>query len=68
MTGSIGAREVDQQVVSPRIRHSGHAQSAALQEGVIMVPDGRMYVSAAHTQTDIELTLERFDAAFRVLR
>jgi glutamate-1-semialdehyde 2,1-aminomutase len=40
---------------------------AALQEGVILVPDGRMYVSAVHTQADVELTLKGFDAAFRRL-
>jgi glutamate-1-semialdehyde 2,1-aminomutase len=39
----------------------------ALEQGVHMVPDGRMYVSAAHTQRDIDETLERLDAAFSCL-
>jgi glutamate-1-semialdehyde 2,1-aminomutase len=30
---------------------------AALAEGVQMVPDGRMYVSAAHTERDIDETI-----------
>ncbi|MEX2261301.1 MAG: aspartate aminotransferase family protein [Bryobacteraceae bacterium] len=37
---------------------------AALSEGVILVPDGRAYVSAAHTIGDIEETLERLRKAF----
>ena len=36
----------------------------ALQEGLHIVPDGRMYVSAAHTTRDIEETLSRLDAVF----
>ena len=36
----------------------------ALQEGLHIVPDGRMYVSAAHTPRDIEETLGRLRAAF----
>lgn len=36
----------------------------ALQEGLHIVPDGRMYVSAAHTARDIEETLSRLDAVF----
>jgi glutamate-1-semialdehyde 2,1-aminomutase len=30
---------------------------AMLQEGVYLLPDGRWYVSAAHTVTDVEFTL-----------
>jgi glutamate-1-semialdehyde 2,1-aminomutase len=30
---------------------------AMLQEGVYLLPDGRWYVSAAHTATDVEFTL-----------
>lgn len=37
---------------------------AALSEGVILVPDGRLYVSAAHTERDIAETLERLERAF----
>jgi glutamate-1-semialdehyde 2,1-aminomutase len=36
----------------------------ALEEGLHIVPDGRMYVSAAHTETDIEETLARLDRVF----
>jgi glutamate-1-semialdehyde 2,1-aminomutase len=37
---------------------------AALSEGVILVPDGRMYVSAAHTEKDVAETLDKLDRAF----
>ncbi len=37
---------------------------AALDQGLHIVPDGRMYVSAAHTARDIEETLGRLEAAF----
>lgn len=37
---------------------------AAMCEGVTLVPDGRAYVSAAHTDSDIEETVERLDRAF----
>ena len=37
---------------------------AALSEGVILVPDGRLYLSAAHTENDIAETLERLERAF----
>ena len=40
---------------------------AALSQGVQMVPDGRMYVSAAHTADDIEETRQKLDCAFQVL-
>lgn len=36
---------------------------AALCEGVIIVPDGRMYVSTAHTEQDADVTLERLGRA-----
>jgi glutamate-1-semialdehyde 2,1-aminomutase len=36
----------------------------ALQEGLHIVPDGRMYTSAAHTPHDIEETLRRLDTVF----
>jgi glutamate-1-semialdehyde 2,1-aminomutase len=40
----------------------------ALQEGVHMVPDGRMYVSCAHTERDIDETLSRLDTVFSDLK
>jgi glutamate-1-semialdehyde 2,1-aminomutase len=39
----------------------------ALEEGVILVPDGRMYVSAAHTEGDVEETLASFARVFATL-
>jgi glutamate-1-semialdehyde 2,1-aminomutase len=39
----------------------------ALEEGVILVPDGRMYVSAAHTERDVEQTLASFARVFETL-
>ncbi|MCE5308005.1 MAG: aspartate aminotransferase family protein [Acidobacteriales bacterium] len=36
----------------------------AMEEGVILVPDGRMYVSAVHTERDIEETLAAFARIF----
>lgn len=39
----------------------------ALRHHIHMVPDGRFYVSAAHTTTDIDETLEHLDAAFKEL-
>ncbi len=38
---------------------------AALREGLILVPDGRFYVSAAHTEEDIAQTLEKLDTVFQ---
>lgn len=35
----------------------------ALEEGVYLLPDGRMYVSAAHSVEDVEQTLEALDRA-----
>lgn len=40
---------------------------AALSRGVQMVPDGRMYVSTAHTAEDIEETRQKLDSAFEAL-
>ena len=40
---------------------------AALSEGVILVPDGRMYVSTAHTEADVAETLQKLEAAFAQL-
>ncbi|MBL8210888.1 MAG: aspartate aminotransferase family protein [Bryobacterales bacterium] len=37
---------------------------AALSEGVILVPDGRMYVSAVHTERDVAETLDKLARAF----
>ena len=39
----------------------------ALAEGVIVVPDGRFYVSTAHTEADVSQTLEKLDNVFRAL-
>jgi glutamate-1-semialdehyde 2,1-aminomutase len=36
----------------------------ALEEGVVLVPDGRVYVSAAHTKNDLDETVERLGRAF----
>ena len=41
---------------------------AAVRNGLHIVPDGRMYVSAAHTARDIEETLDRLEKAFEELR
>jgi glutamate-1-semialdehyde 2,1-aminomutase len=38
--------------------------AAALAEGIHLIPDGRLYVSAAHTAADIEQTVAAFDRAF----
>jgi glutamate-1-semialdehyde 2,1-aminomutase len=40
----------------------------ALQEGVHIVPDGRMYVSCAHTSRDIDETLTRLETVFADLK
>lgn len=36
----------------------------ALEEGLHLVPDGRLYVSAAHTEEDIDATLNAFERVF----
>ena len=36
----------------------------ALDEGLYLLPDGRVYVSAAHTEADVEETLDACDRAF----
>ena len=41
---------------------------SALQQGLHIVPDGRMYVSAAHTTRDIDETLTRLEAVFSELQ
>jgi glutamate-1-semialdehyde 2,1-aminomutase len=38
---------------------------ALLDEGVLVLPDGRWYVSTAHTEADIDATLEAAGCAFR---
>jgi glutamate-1-semialdehyde 2,1-aminomutase len=38
---------------------------AALCEGVILVPDGRLYVSTAHTEEDVRETLDRLNRALQ---
>jgi glutamate-1-semialdehyde 2,1-aminomutase len=38
---------------------------AALCEGVIVVPDGRLYVSTAHTEQDLSETLDRLNRALQ---
>ncbi len=40
----------------------------ALQEGLHIVPDGRLYVSCAHTGRDIDDTLTRLETVFRDLK
>jgi glutamate-1-semialdehyde 2,1-aminomutase len=49
-----------------RADHSGYAQFAArmLEQGIRLIPSGRWYLTCAHTQADIDRTL---DAADRVL-
>ena len=39
----------------------------AQEEGVILVPDGRMYVSAAHDAEDVDETLDCFSRVFETL-
>jgi glutamate-1-semialdehyde 2,1-aminomutase len=41
---------------------------AALAEGIHMVPDGRLYVSAAHTAADIEETIAALSRALEAVR
>ena len=36
----------------------------ALEEGLHLVPDGRLYVSAVHTDEDIAETLQAFERVF----
>jgi len=40
---------------------------AALRQGVIIVPDGRLYVSAVHAESDVDETTGRLDQAFEEL-
>jgi glutamate-1-semialdehyde 2,1-aminomutase len=39
----------------------------ALEEGLHLVPDGRLYVSAVHTDEDIAETLQAFERVFESL-
>src|SRR5262249_5108918 len=39
----------------------------ALEEGLHIVPDGRLYTSAAHTERDAQETLDAFDRTFSAL-
>jgi glutamate-1-semialdehyde 2,1-aminomutase len=39
----------------------------ALEEGIILVPDGRMYVSIVHDERDVEETLAAFARVFKKL-
>jgi len=39
----------------------------ALEEGLHLVPDGRLYVSAAHTEEDIAETLQAFERVFAAM-
>jgi glutamate-1-semialdehyde 2,1-aminomutase len=40
----------------------------ALAEGVYLLPDGRFYVSAVHSESDVEETLEKLEQVFQKLR
>ena len=40
---------------------------AALKEGLYLLPDGRIYVSAVHYKAGIEETIAKFDQAFSTL-
>jgi len=40
---------------------------AALAEGINILPDGRLYVSTAHSQQDADETVAAMDRAFRSL-
>jgi glutamate-1-semialdehyde 2,1-aminomutase len=42
--------------------------AAAMDEGVFLLPDGRMYTSAVHTGEDVERTLDALERAFRAVR
>ena len=39
---------------------------SALEEGLHILPDGRLYVSAAHTDADIEETIGAFERVLGV--
>src|SRR5205823_53695 len=38
--------------------------ASSLDEGVFLLPDGRMYTSAVHNEDDVERTLRAFERAF----
>jgi glutamate-1-semialdehyde 2,1-aminomutase len=40
---------------------------AALEEGLYLLPDGRIYVSAVHQESDIEESISKIDRAFAAL-
>jgi glutamate-1-semialdehyde 2,1-aminomutase len=40
---------------------------AALKEGLYLLPDGRIYVSAVHQESDIDESIAKFDLAFSTL-
>jgi glutamate-1-semialdehyde 2,1-aminomutase len=40
---------------------------AALKEGLYLLPDGRIYVSAVHQEADIDESIAKFDLAFSAL-
>jgi glutamate-1-semialdehyde 2,1-aminomutase len=40
----------------------------ALEEGIYLLPDGRLYVSVVHTEADAARTLEAFDRIFSQMR
>jgi len=40
---------------------------AALKEGLYLLPDGRIYVSAVHQEADIDASIAKFDLAFSTL-
>ncbi|MEZ5391540.1 MAG: hypothetical protein R2724_01385 [Bryobacterales bacterium] len=41
--------------------------TAALEQGIYILADGRFYVSTAHTDADIDETLEALDRALATL-
>ena len=43
-----------------------HFLLGALEEGIYLLPDGRMYVSAAHSEQDVAETLDALGRAFSV--
>jgi glutamate-1-semialdehyde 2,1-aminomutase len=43
----------------------GEFALALLDEGILVLPDGRWYISAAHTDEDIEVTLRAVERAAR---
>ncbi|MBE7540982.1 MAG: aspartate aminotransferase family protein [Bryobacteraceae bacterium] len=58
------ARNYRETLTSDHRKYSDFAL-ALLDEGVIVLPDGRWYISAAHTEEDIEATLAAAERAVR---